>query len=317
MRADCATVRRRAPAARSVLAGFAGALCALAIVAGFTAPALAGRPFRGAILMDLHSGKTLFEIQADTPVAPASLAKVMSLFLTYDAVRAKKLKMGERVRIRREAATIGGSSMRLRAGERVRVRDLMLGAAVASGNDAITALALRLAGSQRAFARAMNAKARALGMRGTDFKNPSGLPAAGQRSTPRDMATLARAYIRTHPQAVALHGTRVLRHGGRTHYNTNTLLGVMPGVTGLKTGWTMASGYNIIATAQRGKKWLLAVVMGGKSRTARDNMAASMLRAGFASGGDPARIRKMLGYRAATPRKGRAATIRPRARSKL
>ena len=271
---------------------------------GVTEP-LAHGNIRAAILVDLDSGRVLFEKGADTPIPPASLTKVMSLFLTMDAIRDKKIKLTEKIRIPASAASVGGSTMHLRAGERVSLRELLTGAAVASGNDAITALALHVAGNQRRFVQAMNRKARTLGMRSSEFKNPSGLPAAGQRSSPRDMALLARAYLHTHPQALQYHNVRALSH--RHHYlpNTNTLLGAVPGVNGLKTGWTVASGYNIIATAVRGKKRLLVVVMGGSNRQARDTMAADLLEAGFRHGSNTKQLYAALGYRAALPHHGR------------
>lgn len=138
----------------------------------------------------MNTGKVLFAKNADAAIPPASLTKVMTMYLTLDAVQAKKLRLQEIIRIRPGVAKVGGSSMHLRTGERVSVSQLLTGAAVASGNDAATALALRVGGNQRQFVRAMNAKTRALGMRRTVFKNPTGLPAAGQKTTARDMAAL-------------------------------------------------------------------------------------------------------------------------------
>lgn len=245
----------------------------------------------------MDTGKVLFERNADMSIPPASLTKVMSMFLTLDAVSAKRLRLDEKIRITPAASTVGGSSMHLRRGERVPVRQLLTGSAVASGNDAITALALRVAGNERQFVRAMNQKAKSLGLKRTEFKNPTGLPAAGQRTTPRDMATLTRAYLRAHPGAQKYHSTRVFTHRKRQMSNTNALLGSVRGVNGLKTGWTVASGYNLIVTAKRGKTRLLAVVMGGTSRRARDSMAERLIEAGFNGNGNPKKVRRALGYR--------------------
>lgn len=245
----------------------------------------------------MDTGKVLFEKNADMSIPPASLTKVMSMFLTMDAVSAKRLTLDEKIRITPAASTVGGSSMHLRNGERVAVRQLLTGAAVASGNDAITALALRVGGNERQFVRAMNQKANSIGLSRTEFKNPTGLPAAGQRSTPRDMATLTRAYLRAHPGAQSFHSTRVFMHRNRQMANTNALLGSVRGVNGLKTGWTVASGYNLIVTAQRGGTRLIAVVMGGTSRNARDAMAERLIEAGFDGNGDPKKIRRSMGYR--------------------
>ena len=280
------------------MAAFSVLLCLLcfALLAG--APdALAARGARAAILINMDTGKVLFEKNADMSIPPASLTKVMSMFLTMDAVRAKRLTLDEKIRITPAASKVGGSSMHLRNGERVDVRQLLTGAAVASGNDAITALALRVGGNERQFVRAMNQKANSIGLSRTEFKNPTGLPAAGQRTTPRDMATLARAYLRAHPSAQSFHSTRVFRHRNRQMSNTNALLGSVRGVNGLKTGWTVASGYNLIVTAQRGGTRLIAVVMGGTSRNARDYMAERLIEAGFDGNGDPKKIRRSMGYR--------------------
>ena len=271
------------------------AICAT-LLAGAT-EALAARGVRAAILVNMDTGKVLFEKNADMSIPPASLTKVMSMFLTMDAVSAKRLSLDEKIRITPAASTVGGSSMHLRNGERVAVRQLLTGAAVASGNDAITALALRVAGNERQFVRAMNQKAKGLGLNRTEFKNPTGLPAAGQRSTPRDIASLTRAYLRAHPGAQKFHSTRVFTHRNTQMANTNALLGAVRGVNGLKTGWTVASGYNLIVTAQRGNTRILAVVMGGTSRNARDAMATRLIEAGFDGGGDPKKIRRAMGYR--------------------
>ena len=279
----------------AALGMFFCALCIM-LLAGST-DALAARGARAAILINMDTGKVLFEKNADMSIPPASLTKVMSMFLTMDAVSAKRLTMDEKIRITPAASTVGGSSMHLRNGERVAVRQLLTGAAVASGNDAITALALRVGGNERQFVRAMNQKANSIGLNRTEFKNPTGLPAAGQRTTPRDMATLTRAYLRAHPGAQTFHNTRVFTHRNRQMANTNALLGSVRGVNGLKTGWTVASGYNLIVTAQRGGTRLIAVVMGGTSRNARDAMAERLIEAGFDGDGNPKKIRRSMGYR--------------------
>jgi D-alanyl-D-alanine carboxypeptidase (penicillin-binding protein 5/6) len=239
-------------------------------------------PARSAILVNRDTERILYAQHADTPVPPASLAKVMTLFLALDAVKAKSVRFSEKIRISRAAADTGGSSMYLRAGERVPFESLLSGMAVASGNDAAVAVAQRLAGgSTSRFVSMMNRKAAALGMRRTLFKTPNGLPALGQQTTARDMMLLARAYLRAHPAAARFHAAHFVLHRGRTLPTTNSLLNVVDGVDGLKTGWTQASGYNIIVTAQRGGVRLLAVVLGAKSREARDDSVRALLESGF------------------------------------
>jgi D-alanyl-D-alanine carboxypeptidase (penicillin-binding protein 5/6) len=238
-------------------------------------------PARSAILINRDTGRILYAQHADTPVPPASLAKVMTLFLALDAVKAKSVRFSEKIRISRAAADTGGSSMYLRAGERVPFELLLSGMAVASGNDAAVAVAQRLAGgSTSRFVSMMNRKAAALGMRRTLFKTPNGLPALGQQTTARDMMLLARAYLHAHP-AARFHAAHFVLHRGRTLPTTNSLLNVVDGVDGLKTGWTQASGYNIIVTAQRGGVRLLAVVLGAKGKEARDDSVRALLESGF------------------------------------
>lgn len=270
-------------------------LCALLLVLAvifLPAGAEAARRARAAVMINLSNGKVLYEYNPNLSIPPASLTKVMTMYLVMDRLKAGKLKRNSIVRVH-PTARVGGSSMRLRPRQKVRVDDLLYGMAVVSGNDAAMAASQRISGNSRNFTTLMNRKARQLGMRRTVFKNPTGLPAAGQRTTARDMATLARAYLRTHPQALRYHKQRSLRFNGRTMGATNTLLGI-PGVDGLKTGWTVASGYNIIVTARRGKTRLLVVVMGGRSRTARDTVAHSLVEAGFRAPASPKQVRNRM-----------------------
>ncbi|MDR2054374.1 MAG: D-alanyl-D-alanine carboxypeptidase [Desulfovibrio sp.] len=257
---------------------FRRALCAALFIA--LPSAAAAFPAQSGIVLNLGTGRALYAHKADLALPPASLTKIMTLFLALDAVRNRQIFPDSLVKISRSAANTGGSTMYLRAGERVTLHDLLAGMAVASGNDAATAVALRLSrGKSGNFVGRMNAKARALGLRHTRFKNPTGLPAPGQTSTAREMALLARAYLRAHPQARALHALPAVTHRGRALHNTNGLLGAQ-GIDGLKTGFTSA-GYNIIVTAGNGGTRLLAVVMGARDRAARDAAVSELLARGF------------------------------------
>ena len=261
-------------------------------------PARAALPVRAAMLVNLDTGRILYEQNADATVPPASLTKLMSMFLTMDAVKAKSVSLNEKVRVSRQAAATGGSSMHLCAGERVPLARLLAGMAVASGNDAAMAVAQRVSGGNICnFVCRMNSKARALGMSRTVFKNPTGLPAAGQKTTARDMMALSRAYLRAHPGAMRFHSMRFFLHKGRAMCNTNALLDGVAGVNGLKTGWTAASGYNIVVTAQRGKNRLLAVVLGGNTKDMRDASARRLIEAGFRHPASPKQVRHALGQR--------------------
>lgn len=257
-------------------------------------PVSARVPARSAILYNLTSGKVLYAQNADTSIPPASLTKIMTMMLTLDAVRQRKISLRTWLVASRKAARTGGSSMHLKNGERIRLENLLYGMAVVSGNDAAVAAAEKISGNTRQFVRLMNRKARALGMKHTQFKNVNGLPAAGQRTTARDMLTLSCAYLRSHPSALRYHSPRSFRHGRRTMRATNKLLGVVPGADGLKTGWTVASGYNIVVTAERKGVRLVAVVMGGTSAARRDLAARRLLEAGFASPSSPRNVERYL-----------------------
>lgn len=268
-------------------------LCALALPQG--AALAAARPARSAILVNLDTGKVLYEKNADAPIPPASLTKIMTMYLALDAVKERRLRLDTRVRVPAAAASVGGSSMHLAAGDSVPLVRLLAGMAVVSGNDAAMAVASRVGGDTRAFVRQMNQRARKLGLTHTTFKNPTGLPAAGQKTSARDMMRLCQAYLKAHPSAMRFHGMRYFLHRGLPMRNTNALLGSMDGVNGLKTGWTVASGYNLVVTASRGKTRLLAVVLGAQNREQRDETARSLIEAGFMSPRDPRKVQASLG----------------------
>jgi len=259
------------------------------------APCHAAIQARAAILVNRSTGKILFERNADRSIPPASLTKIMTMFLALDAAKSKKIGLNQKTRVSAHAAKTGGAAMRLAAGEHVPVVRLLAGTAVASGNDAATALAELVGGSEQKFVAQMNAKARSLGMKNTQFKNPTGLPAAGHKSTARDMMLLCRAYLKAHPEAKRFHSMKFFMHKGYVVRNTNPLLGSVHGVDGLKTGWTIASGYNLIITAKRGKTRLLAIVLGCSSRQSRDATALLLLNAGFKYPGNARQVRKMAG----------------------
>ncbi|MDE5879422.1 MAG: D-alanyl-D-alanine carboxypeptidase, partial [Desulfovibrio sp.] len=234
-----------------------------------------------AMVYDLDHDAILFEQNADEPIPPASLTKILSLFLALDHIREGHARPDTPVTVSPAAAATGGSRMGLTRNESVPLERLLLGMAVSSGNDASHAVAEFVGGSVPAFVNMMNVRARELGMNDSLFLNPHGLPAAGQRTTARDMLTLARAYLRSHPDALKLHNTRLLTHAGRTTWNKNPLLGQYPGADGLKTGWIRASGYNMVFTASKNGRRLLAVIMGAPDMYARGAEACRLLDAGF------------------------------------
>lgn len=265
---------------------------------------------RSAILVDLTDGQVLFEQNADVPIAPASLTKVLTLYVVHEAIEQGRLSPWEKVRVSREAASTGGSRMGLRAGDLVSVEELIKGMAVVSGNDACVAVAEHLAGSADQFMRLMNRKAAELGMRHSHFVNPSGLPAKGQYTTARDMALLSAAYLRRFPHTLPIHSMQAYTYARSTHRNANRLLGTCPGVDGLKTGFVCSSGYNITATALRDGRRLVAVVLGARTPGERAAETAKLLNAGYASLGivspthDAAADTRAASRRTRTARKG-------------
>lgn len=273
------------------------ALCCITAFLLAPAAAQAKVPVRSAILLNMTTGRILYEQSPDLRIPPASLTKILTMYIAMDQVRAGKLSLQSNVRVSQSAAATGGSRMHLRSGQKIPLEKLLTGMAVASGNDASMAVAQRISTSSRSFVRLMNQKSKQLGMKNSVFKTPHGLPAAGQITTARDMLTLARSYILTHPSAMRFHKTQSFRHTRFTMRNTNALLGNVRGVDGLKTGWTVASGYNLIFTAKRGNTRLLGVVMGGSTKQSRDITARNLLEAGFAAPGNPAKVAQRVDRR--------------------
>ncbi|MEG2172748.1 MAG: D-alanyl-D-alanine carboxypeptidase family protein [Desulfovibrionaceae bacterium] len=236
---------------------------------------------RSAILMDMDTGQVLFEQNADTPIPPASLTKILSMYVIMDRIANKQFALDDMVKVSKTAANTGGSRMHLKAYERVSMDTLLMGMAVSSGNDASEALAEYVGGSQENFVRMMNDKARSVGMNSSFFANPHGLPAAGQVTTARDMLSLSYKYLSSFPDALRYHSTRFMKHNGVVSYNKNPLLGNYKGADGLKTGWVNASGYNLISTASQDNSRLLAVVLGAENTKTRAQEIHRLMEAGF------------------------------------
>lgn len=238
---------------------------------------------KSVIAMDFASGKILYEENADQQIPPASLTKVLTLFLAFEAIQQHRLSLTDTILVTPEATHAGGSRMNIRPGERVIVREIMKGIAVASGNDACVALAQHLSGGSnyQPFVNAMNAKARELGMASSIFKNPNGMPAEGQVTTARDMLRLSAHYLRRFPQALTFHSMTTYVHNNHNHHNANRLLTTYEGVDGLKTGYVCASGYNNVVTAKRGDTRIVAVVLGARSAGARALASRRLLDIAF------------------------------------
>ncbi|MEM9044173.1 MAG: D-alanyl-D-alanine carboxypeptidase [Pseudomonadota bacterium] len=263
--------------ARMLSALIIGAIALCVVIPGGTASAA---PY-AAIVMDMRDGSVMHSRSADRRQHPASLTKMMTLYLTFEAVRNGQLRLDTRVRISRKASRMTGSRLRLKSGERVTIRDLIRATAIKSANDAALALAEAIAGSEKAFAALMTSKARELGMNSTTYKNPHGLTRAGHLTTARDQAVLARHLFYDFPDYYNVFGRRSERAAGRRIYTTNRLLGTYRGMEGMKTGYTRAAGYNLVGIAQRGPERVIAVVLGGKSGRTRNREVARLLDLGF------------------------------------
>jgi D-alanyl-D-alanine carboxypeptidase len=233
------------------------------------------------LVVDAASGKALHAVDADRSRYPASLTKMMTLYLLFDALDHKRLKLNSQLQTSRNAAAMPPTELGLTPGRRITVRDAILAITTESANDVAVLVGESLAGSEARFAGLMTSKARALGMRRTRFANASGLPNPGHQTTARDMATLARALLRHHPHHYHYFSQREFRFGGRTYHNHNRLLGSYPGMDGIKTGFTRASGYNLVASAKRGGRRLIGVVMGSSSAATRNQTMARLLDQGF------------------------------------
>jgi D-alanyl-D-alanine carboxypeptidase len=279
LRAITATMRWRHCGA----AGRAVLFAALALGGALTlAPGAARAAPHAALVMDARTGEVVYSRDADKRLHPASLTKMMTLYLTMEAVKTGRLRLDQRVTISAKAARQPASKIGLKAGSRVSVRDLIRAAAVKSANDAAMALAEAVGGSQDGFARMMTQKARALGMADTNFRNPSGLTQSGHLSTARDMATLGRRLFFDHPAYYNLFSRQTAQTMGKTVRNTNRrLLASYRGADGIKTGYTQKAGFNLVASAHRGNKRVIAVVFGGRSSRARNAEVARLLDLGF------------------------------------
>lgn len=234
-----------------------------------------------AIVLDAVTGETLYAKRADSPRYPASVTKVMTFYLTFEALASGRLRLSDQILVSPLAASQPPTKLGLRAGETISVEDAMHAMAVHSANDMAVALAERIGGTESRFAAMMTQKAQQLGMVNTRYVNANGLPDSRQISTARDIAILTRAILRDYPQYYGFFGQEEFTYRGKTMYNTNHLLGRMPGVDGLKTGFTNAAGYNLDASAMRNGKRLIAVVMGTSSGQVRNANVEGLLLTGF------------------------------------
>ncbi len=229
------------------------------------------------LVVDVHSGLVL-EAENDRELNyPASLTKMMTLYLTFEALRDGRLKWDDRIVLSENAESKDPYKYAIGAGNSITVEEAVLGMIVISANDAAVGIAEYLAGSEAAFGKLMTDKAHALGMESTVFTNPAGLPDPKQVTTARDMAILGISLMRDFPEEFKLFATKKFKFRGMKLHGHNGPLKHYPGVDGIKTGYTEASGYNIVTSGTKGGKRLIAVVLGGESGQARDEEVSELL----------------------------------------
>lgn len=262
-----------------------GMVIAACTVVATTAPAAAkslyAEPKYAAILLDAGTGEVLYSRQADAPRFPASITKVLTLYIAFEELAKGRMAPSDKIVMSRFATLQAPSKLGLKQGATITVADAMNVIATKSANDIAVALAEHISGSEIAFATRMTATARRLGMLSSTFVNASGLPDARQLTTARDIATLSRAVLRDFPQYYPIFSQESVSYKGQEIESHNHLLGVLPGVDGIKTGYTAAAGFTLAASAKRDNRRLIAVVLGGPSRLARDANITDLIDTGF------------------------------------
>jgi D-alanyl-D-alanine carboxypeptidase (penicillin-binding protein 5/6) len=259
------------------------------------AKAKTGLTAKSALVMNMTSGEILFSKNPDAPIAPASLTKVLSLYLIYEAMAEGRIQRSDVVQVSSSVSHVNGSRMRIRPGTQITLGELMEGMAVVSANDASVAAAEYVGGDVDEFVRRMNVKALELGMTGSHFLNPSGLREEGQVTTAHDILRLSCAYINRFPQSLELHSLPAFAYGRRIRHNTNHLLETNRSVDGLKTGHVAGSGFHLVVTARQNGTRIVVVVLGSNTSGARFREARTLLDQALRAVQGPAPARRMAG----------------------
>jgi D-alanyl-D-alanine carboxypeptidase (penicillin-binding protein 5/6) len=263
-----------------VLALCAGPVAAEDVVAPAPLPKL---NFKSHYLVDFTTDKVLVANSADVQLPPASLTKLMTAYVVFGALESGRIRLDERAHVSERAWRMGGTRMFIEVNSDVVIEDLLRGLLIQSGNDAAVALAEHVAGSVDAFVAEMNAAALVLGMKGSVFRNPHGLPARGHYTTARDLALLAKAIIDEFPEFYSLYAEREFSYNGIAQHNRNALLWRDASVDGLKTGYTESAGYCLVSSAERDGMRLIAVVLGADTPRQRNDGAQKLLEYGFSN----------------------------------
>ena len=257
-----------------VVAALAG--CTTATLEPVTPAALPTTRY-AALVVDANSGRTLYEVNAQSARYPASLTKMMTLYMLFEALQQGRVSLATQIPVSANARSRPPTKIGFKAGESIDVQSAIQALATKSANDVAAAVAEFLGGSESEFARAMTARAGQLGMRSTVFRNASGLPDANQRTTARDMAVLGIALRRNFPRYYGYFGAREFAFRGRTIRGHNDLIGRVRGVDGIKTGYIRASGYNIVTSVNADGRRLVVVVMGADSARSRNDHVEELI----------------------------------------
>lgn len=275
-----ASIRQKAFGIRNGLVAFLTAATALTVPAAVQAQNIPSNSKYAAIVVDAQTGEVLYANRADSVRYPASLTKIMTLYMAFDALAQGKLKPTDTITISQRAASQSPVKVYLKPGDTIDVDTAMRLTALYSANDLAVALAEKIGGTEERFAALMTIRAQSLGMTNTRFVNANGLPDARQLSSARDMAILARAVMRDYPQYYGYFNVESMQYRGRTYVNHNPLKG-LPGVDGLKTGFTNASGYNLVASQVKGNHRLISVMLGGSNKVQRREHVSDLMSVGF------------------------------------
>lgn len=309
VRHACALLRTMIGLSQLARSARSGGLC-LALLALAPIPAMAGQRY-AALSVDANTGQVLHASAADEPRYPASLTKVMTLYITFEQMQLGRLHPDTQLRISEAAASVPPSKLGLKPGSTITVANAIKALVTKSANDIAVALAEHIAGSEDKFAALMTRKAHQLGMRSTTFRNASGLPDGGQTTTARDLATLALRLYDTFPREARIFSVRSFAYGGRTYRNHNTMLANFAGMDGIKTGYTRASGFNLLASVHRDGRHVVAVVLGGRTASARNAHMRLLLGRALQQASDRRTRQRLVVASRTVPRPVRVAHPRP------
>ena len=246
---------------------------------------------RAALIVDANSGRDLYGHDAERPLYPASLTKMMTLYIVFDMMAQKRISNATKIQVTERCANQPPSNLELAPGDTIALREAVLALIVKSANDVACAVGENLAGTEEKFAQIMTARARQLGMKATTFRNASGLPDPAQVTTARDLSVLALHLIRDFPEQYRLFATREFVFNGRAHRTHNGLLRSFEGVDGIKTGYTRASGFNLVSSVRRGPRHVVGIVMGGVTAAQRNATMRALLTQGLARASTTPRMR--------------------------